>query len=175
MARSSRAVRQTGPRCPGARPARVVRYLRTVAGGRPAATASRPPRPPDRPWAPCSLQSAVLGWAPPLDASLRAVLELSRRKVLVTGADGFIGSHLTEELVRLGCAVRALVFYNSAGSWGWLDHAPPEIRSQIEVVMGDVRDAERINGAVKTCEVVYHLAALVAIPFSYCSPDSYRE
>ncbi len=96
-------------------------------------------------------------------------------KVLVTGADGFIGSHLTEALVRDGFEVRALVQYNSFNSWGWLDHCPVEVRDQFEVVSGDIRDPHSTRETVKDCEVVLHLAALIAIPFSYHSPASYIE
>lgn len=96
-------------------------------------------------------------------------------KVLVTGADGFIGSHLTEELVRSGAKVRAFVFYNSFNSWGWLDSLPKEIKSQIEVVAGDVRDPNFVMYAMQGVDCVYHLAALIAIPFSYHAPDAYVD
>ena len=92
-------------------------------------------------------------------------------KVLVTGADGFIGSHLVEELVAAGHDVRALALYNSFGSWGWLDQSP--IKNQIEVVMGDVRDPHFCRTIVKDIDTVFHLAALIAIPYSYVAPDSY--
>ncbi|WP_366654184.1 NAD-dependent 4,6-dehydratase LegB [Fodinicurvata sp. EGI_FJ10296] len=94
-------------------------------------------------------------------------------KVLVTGADGFIGSHLVETLVRDGHDVRAFVFYNSFNSWGWLDRLSPEIASQVEVVSGDIRDPHGVAAAIDGCRIVLHLAALIAIPFSYHSPDSY--
>jgi NAD dependent epimerase/dehydratase len=94
-------------------------------------------------------------------------------KVLVTGADGFIGSHLVEQLVADGHEVRALVQYNSFNSWGLLDHSP--LRHEIEVVSGDVRDAQFCNGIAKGIETVFHLAALIAIPYSYAAPDSYVE
>jgi len=97
------------------------------------------------------------------------------KKVLVTGADGFIGSHLAEELVRRGYDVRAFVYYNSFNSWGWLDHSPPHIKDQIEVFAGDIRDPHGVKEAMKGCEVVYHLAALIAIPYSYHSPDTYID
>ena len=100
---------------------------------------------------------------------------LSGKKILVTGADGFIGSHLVEELVRLGAEVRALVYYNSFNSWGWLDAAPDDIRGKFEVVVGDVRDLHFVQTAVKGCDIVLHLAALISIPFSYISPASYIE
>lgn len=97
------------------------------------------------------------------------------RKILVTGADGFIGSHLVERLVRDGHAVRAFVLYNSFSSWGWLDTLPDDIRRQIEVFPGDIRDPNGTRTAMKGCDAVLHLAALIAIPFSYHSPDSYLE
>ena len=93
------------------------------------------------------------------------------QKVLVTGAAGFIGSHLAERLVALGANTRAFVHYNSSGSWGWLDQSP--VRDQIEVVLGDVRDRESIDVAMKKVDVVFHLAALIAIPYSYDAPLSY--
>ncbi len=96
-------------------------------------------------------------------------------KVLVTGADGFIGSCLTETLVRKGYSVRALVYYNSLGSWGWLDSLSSEIKDQIEVVAGDIRDPNGMRQVVKGCDAVLHLAALIAIPFSYHSPDLYVD
>ena len=96
-------------------------------------------------------------------------------KVLVTGADGFIGSHLTEELVRSGADVRAFVYYNSFNSWGWIDSLPHEIKSKIEVVSGDIRDSNFVLQAMKGIDCVYHLAALIAIPFSYYAPDAYVD
>lgn len=96
-------------------------------------------------------------------------------KVLVTGADGFIGSHLTEELVRTGCDVKAFVYYNSFNSWGWLDSFPKEIKEQIEVTAGDIRDPYFVKKAMEDCDVVYHLAALIAIPYSYSAPDAYVD
>ncbi|MEG2037710.1 MAG: NAD-dependent 4,6-dehydratase LegB [Ruthenibacterium sp.] len=95
--------------------------------------------------------------------------------VMVTGADGFIGSHLTEELVKKGEKVKAFCYYNSFGTWGWLDTLPPEIKSEIEVFMGDIRDPNGVRTAMQGQDVVYHLAALIAIPFSYHSPDSYVD
>lgn len=98
---------------------------------------------------------------------------MAKGKVLVTGADGFIGSHLTEALVRSGYKTKAFVQYNSSNSWGWLDHTCPELQGQIEVVSGDIRDPHGVASAMKDCDKVLHLAALIAIPFSYHSPDSY--
>ncbi|KRB50998.1 NAD-dependent dehydratase [Rhizobium sp. Root708] len=96
-------------------------------------------------------------------------------KILVTGADGFIGSHLTEALVRAGHDVRAFVLYNSFGSWGWLDSSEPEIRKSLDIFTGDVRDPHGVKTAMKGCDAVLHLAALIAIPYSYHSPQSYVE
>lgn len=95
--------------------------------------------------------------------------------ILVTGADGFIGSHLTETLVASGCKVRAFVMYNSFGSLGWLDTLPRHVLEQVEIYAGDIRDPHRVNHAMKGCSVVMHLAALIAIPYSYSSPDAYLE
>lgn len=102
-------------------------------------------------------------------------MRLSGKKILVTGADGFIGSHLTEQLVNSGYDVRAFVLYNSFNSWGWLDHAPLEIRNSIDVHSGDIRDPYGVRQAMKGCDVVFHLAALIAIPYSYHSPDTYID
>ena len=95
--------------------------------------------------------------------------------VLVTGADGFLGSHLTEELVKTGERVKAFCYYNSFGSWGWLDSLEPAVKNEIEVFMGDIRDPNGVRTAMEGQEIVYHLAALIAIPFSYHSPDSYVD
>lgn len=97
------------------------------------------------------------------------------KKVLVTGADGFIGSHLTEELVKKGYAVKAFAYYNSFNSWGWLDSLPSEIMDHVEVFTGDIRDPNGVREAMKGIDEVFHLAALIAIPFSYHSPDSYVD
>jgi NAD dependent epimerase/dehydratase len=102
-------------------------------------------------------------------------VRLRGRKVLVTGADGFIGSHLTEALLDQGCQVRAFVYYNSFNSWGWLDSLSPQVRAALDVFAGDVRDGHTVREAVSGCEVVFHLAALVAIPYSYHSPATYVE
>ena len=96
-------------------------------------------------------------------------------KALVTGADGFIGSHLTELLLELGCDVRAFVLYNAFGSWGWLDTLPKEKREALDVVMGDVRDPVFVRKAMKGADCVFHLAALIAIPYSYHAPDAYVD
>lgn len=96
-------------------------------------------------------------------------------KVLVTGADGFIGSHLVEELIKRSYKVRAFVYYNSFNSWGWLDSLDKNLLSKIEVFAGDIRDPNGVREAMKDIDVVYHLAALIAIPFSYHSPDSYVD
>jgi dTDP-glucose 4,6-dehydratase len=96
-------------------------------------------------------------------------------KVLVTGSDGFIGSHLTEMLVEKGYDVKAFVYYNSFNSWGWLDTLPRSIKDSIEVFTGDIRDPNGVREAVKGTDTVFHLAALIAIPFSYHSPDSYVD
>lgn len=95
--------------------------------------------------------------------------------VLITGADGFIGSHLTESLVRLGYKVRAFTYYNSFNSWGWLDNCTDDVKGHFEVVPGDVRDPYGVRKAVQGTDVVLHLAALIAIPYSYNSPDAYVE
>lgn len=97
------------------------------------------------------------------------------KKVLVTGSDGFIGSHLTEELVKKGYEVKAFVYYNSFNNWGWLDTLPQEIMKHIEIFQGDIRDPNGVKEAMKGCDAVFHLAALIAIPFSYHSPDTYVD
>lgn len=102
-------------------------------------------------------------------------MKLDGKRILVTGADGFIGSHLVERLTRRGCDVRAFVQYNSLGSWGWLDDAPPEVRRDLDVFAGDVRDPHGVRTAMTGCDVVLHLAALIAIPYSYHSPQTYVE
>lgn len=100
---------------------------------------------------------------------------LANKKILITGAGGFIGSHLTEELVRRGFDVRAFVFYNSFNLWGWLYQADSELKKSLEVFSGDIRDPHGVKTAMQGCEVILHLAALVAIPYSYHSPDTYVD
>jgi NAD dependent epimerase/dehydratase len=100
---------------------------------------------------------------------------LKNGPVLVTGADGFIGSHVVEELLAKGAQVRALVMYNSFNSWGWLDRLPQAARDGIEVVAADIRDGDCMRRAVAGCRQVIHLAALIAIPFSYAAPEAYLD
>lgn len=102
-------------------------------------------------------------------------MNMQNKKILVTGADGFIGSHLTETLVRLGHDVKAFVLYNSFNSWGWLDRAEPELLKGVEIFSGDIRDPHGVKKAMQGCDVVLHLAALIAIPYSYHSPDTYLD
>jgi UDP-glucose 4-epimerase len=102
-------------------------------------------------------------------------LSWKSKRVLVTGADGFIGSHLVEALVCAGAKVRPFCFYNSNGSWGWLDAVEPEIKSELDVVMGDIRDARRVEEACRQVDVVFNLAALIAIPYSYQAPESFID
>ena len=97
------------------------------------------------------------------------------KKVLVTGSDGFIGSHLTELLVRTGYDVTAFTYYNSFNSWGWLDTVPSDIKDNVRVIAGDIRDPHGLDSAIEGNDYVMHLAALIAIPFSYTSPDSYID
>lgn len=98
-----------------------------------------------------------------------------KKKALITGADGFIGSHLTELLIKEGYDVKAFVYYNSFNSWGWLDTLPKHILNEIEIFSGDIRDPNGVRNAVRGVDEVFHLAALIAIPFSYHSPDSYID
>lgn len=100
---------------------------------------------------------------------------MSKNKILVTGSDGFIGSHLVEELLKNGHAVKAFVMYNSFNSWGWLDTFPKDVLSETEIFSGDVRDPNGVREAIKDVNEVFHLAALIAIPYSYHSPDSYVD
>ena len=102
-------------------------------------------------------------------------MKLRGKKILITGADGFIGSHLTEALVRAGHDVRAFVLYNSFNSWGWLDHCAEDVKGNFEVFAGDIRDPYGVRTAVKGRDAVVHLAALIAIPYSYHSPDTYVD
>ena len=97
------------------------------------------------------------------------------KKVLVTGADGFIGSHLVELLLKRGINVKAFCFYNSNSSWGWLDKLDNHIKKDLEVVLGDIRDFQLVKNAMKDCTEVYHLASLIAIPYSYVAPSSYVD
>lgn len=97
------------------------------------------------------------------------------KKILVTGSEGFIGSHLTEELVKQGNKVRAFVYYNSFNSWGWLDTLPKDILNEIDIFTGDIRDPNGVREAMAGIDTVHHLAALIAIPFSYHSPDAYVD
>lgn len=100
-------------------------------------------------------------------------MKISGKKVLITGADGFIGSHLTEKLVRLGAEVTALVYYNPIGNWGWLEKSSESIKKELKVVLGDIRDYSLLEKIIKKIEVIFHLASLIGIPYSYVSPDSY--
>ena len=102
-------------------------------------------------------------------------MNLDRTRVLVTGADGFIGSHLSEALVELGCDVTAFCLYNSFNSWGWLDTVPAEVTAHIKVILGDVRDPDAVRQALAHSDAVFHLAALIGIPFSYQAPQSYVD
>ncbi len=102
-------------------------------------------------------------------------MKLSGKTILVTGSDGFIGSHLVEALLDEGCKVKAFVYYNSFNSWGWLDTLPKEKVARLEIFAGDIRDPNGVREAMRGVDVVFHLAALIAIPFSYHSPDSYVD
>jgi dTDP-glucose 4,6-dehydratase len=102
-------------------------------------------------------------------------VELAGKQILVTGAGGFIGSHLTESLLHAGCHVRAFVHYNAMNRWGWLDHFPRPLRDQVEIFAGDIRDPHGVIEAAAGCQIVFHLAALIGIPYSYHSPDTYID
>ncbi len=102
-------------------------------------------------------------------------MKLTGKRILVTGAGGFIGSHLVEKLLRMNCEVTAFIHYNSFNRWGWIDYFPDQLKNQIRVITGDVRDPNGIAEAMKGIDVVFHLAALIGIPFSYHSPETYVE
>ncbi len=102
-------------------------------------------------------------------------MEIANKSILVTGSGGFIGSHLVEELVRMNCRVKAFVHYNSFNRWGWLDAIPKDFMQNVEVFTGDIRDPNGMLEAMKGTEVVFHLAALIGIPYSYHSPDVYVD
>ncbi len=102
-------------------------------------------------------------------------MDLENKKILVTGSDGFIGSHLVEKLLEENCQIKAFVYYNSFNSWGWLDTFSKDKLRNIEIFTGDIRDTNGVRTAVKDVNVIFHLAALIGIPFSYHSPDSYVE
>ncbi len=102
-------------------------------------------------------------------------MDIKNKKILVTGAEGFIGSHLVEELLRRQCDVRTFVLYNSFNSWGWLDTLPSASKKNMDVFLGDIRDPYGVKQAVRGCDIILHLAALIAIPYSYYSPDSYVD
>jgi NAD dependent epimerase/dehydratase len=97
----------------------------------------------------------------------------AQKKVLVTGAEGFIGSHLTERLVALGAEVKALVMYNSFNTWGWIDTFRPGEKNKMHIICADIREADLLKSTLKDIDIVFHLAALIAIPYSYVSPSSY--
>ena len=100
---------------------------------------------------------------------------MAAQQITIIGGTGFIGSHLTEELIRRGHDVRAFVFYNSFGHWGWLDESPDDIKRELDIFAGDIRDPHGVRTAMKDCDVVLHLAALIGIPYSYHSPDAYVD
>lgn len=102
-------------------------------------------------------------------------MDLAKKKILVTGADGFIGSHLVETLINRGNDIRAFVYYNSFNEWGWLDTLPRQMRNDLDVFAGDIRDPYGVKKAMSGCDVVIHLAALIAIPYSYHSPEAYVD
>lgn len=102
-------------------------------------------------------------------------MDLKGKKVMVTGADGFIGSHLVEELIGEGAKVRAFCIYNSNGNWGWLDTSEALVKESLDVVLGDIRDARFVEQACRDIEIVFHLAALIAIPYSYIAPESFID
>ena len=102
-------------------------------------------------------------------------MELKGKKVIVTGSDGFIGSHLVEALLEEGVQLKVFCYYNSFNSWGWVDSFSDSIKKELEIFTGDIRDSNAVRTAVRDCDLVFHLAALIAIPYSYYSPESYVE
>ena len=102
-------------------------------------------------------------------------MDLKGKKILITGGAGFIGSHLTEELLEKNCDIRIFVHYNSFNRWGWIDYFPKELKDSLEIFTGDIRDPNGVREAMKGCEAVFHLAALIGIPYSYHSPDTYVD
>lgn len=106
---------------------------------------------------------------------MKTCMYLQNKKILVTGAEGFIGSHLVEALLQENCSIKAFVYYNSFNSWGWLDTLPKKTLDQVEIFAGDIRDPNGVRQAMNGVDVCFHLAALIAIPFSYHSPDSYVD
>lgn len=102
-------------------------------------------------------------------------MDLRGKKILVTGSEGFIGSHLVERLLGEGCEIRAFVYYNSFNSWGWLDSFSAEMLKKMEIFTGDIRDPNGVRKAMEGIDIVFHLAALIGIPFSYHSPDAYVD
>jgi nucleoside-diphosphate-sugar epimerase len=100
-------------------------------------------------------------------------MDWATKKVLITGADGFIGSHLTQRLISRGAQVKAFVMYNSFNTWGWIDTFAPGDIEAVDVVCGDIRESDMLKRALKDVDIVFHLAALIAIPYSYASPSSY--
>ena len=102
-------------------------------------------------------------------------MQIEKNKILITGAEGFIGSHLCEALVKRGVSVRALVLYNSFNKEGWLDEIPKKIRNNIEVISGDIRDKELLISISKSIDIIFHLAALISIPYSYNAPRSFLD
>ena len=101
------------------------------------------------------------------------MMDLKNKKIFITGADGFIGSHLTEALLAKGCKVKALSYYNSFNSWGWLEEV--QNNGNLEIISGDVRDPHFCKEVTKGVDIIFHLAALIAIPYSYVAPDSYVD
>ena len=102
-------------------------------------------------------------------------MDLRKKKILITGSEGFIGSHLVEKLLEAGCDVRAFVYYNFSNSWGWLDTLSKDKLSKIEIITGNIKDPNNVQLAVKGVDVIFHLAALIGIPYSYRSPESYVD